>query len=35
MAWPLLGQVEVDAIVQLRDGPMSADLLDQVGLLIV
>jgi hypothetical protein len=35
MAWPRLGQVEVDAIVQLRDGPMSADLLDQVGLLIV
>jgi hypothetical protein len=35
MAWPRLGQVEVDAIAQLRDGPMSADLLDQVGLLIV
>ena len=35
MAWPRLGQVEVDSIVQLRDGPMSADLLDQVGLLIV
>ena len=29
------GQVEVDTIVQLRDGPMSADLLDQLGLLIV
>jgi len=27
--------VEVDAIVQLGDGPMSADLIDQVGLLIV
>jgi hypothetical protein len=35
MAWPRLGQVEVDAIVQLGDGPMSADLIDQVGLLIV
>jgi hypothetical protein len=27
--------VEVDAIVQLGDNPMGADLLDQVGLLIV
>ena len=35
MGWPRLGQVEVDAIVQLGDGPMGADLLDQVGLLIV
>ena len=35
MAWPRLGQVEVDAIVKLGDGPMSTDLLDQVGLLIV
>jgi hypothetical protein len=35
MGWPRLGQVEVDAIGQLRDGPTSADLLDQVGLLIV
>jgi hypothetical protein len=35
MGWPRLGQVEVDAILQLRDGPMSADLPDQVGLLIV
>jgi hypothetical protein len=35
MAWPCLAQVEVDAIVELGDGPMSADLLDQVGLLIV
>ena len=33
MVWSRLGQV--DAIVQLRDGPMSADLLDQVGLLFV
>ncbi len=30
-----MGQVEVDAIVQLGDGLTSADLLDQVGLLIV
>jgi hypothetical protein len=35
MGWSRLGQVEVDAIVQLGDGPMGADLLDQVGLLIV
>jgi hypothetical protein len=35
MGWPRLVQVEVDAIVPLGDGPMSADLLDQVGLLIV
>jgi hypothetical protein len=35
MGWPRLGQVEVDAIVQLGDGLTSADLLDQVGLLIV
>jgi hypothetical protein len=35
MGWSPLGQAEVDAIVQLGDGPMSTDLLDQVGLLIV
>ena len=35
MGWPRLGQVEVEAIVQLGDNPMGADLLDQVGLLIV
>ena len=29
------GTGEVDAIVQLGDNPMGADLLDQVGLLIV
>jgi hypothetical protein len=34
MGWPRLGQAEVDAIVQLGDGPMSADLVDQVGLLV-
>jgi hypothetical protein len=35
MGWSRLGQVEVDAIVPLGDGPTSADLLDQVGLLII
>jgi hypothetical protein len=35
MGWPRLGQADVDAIVQLGDGPTSADLLDQVGFLIV
>jgi hypothetical protein len=30
-----LEQVEVDAVGQLSDRPMSADLLDQAGLLIV
>jgi hypothetical protein len=35
MVWPRLGQVGVVAIVQLHEGPMSAGLLDQVGLLIV
>ncbi len=35
MGWPRLGQVEVEAIVPLGEGPTTADLLDQVGLLIV
>jgi hypothetical protein len=35
MGWPRLSQVKVKAVGQLGDGPMSADLLDQVGLLIV
>ena len=31
MGWPRLGQVEVDAVGQLGDGPISADLPDQMG----